>query len=96
MRTHTFPTATADCPLIVTAASGHSVVFTAGEREYCASVNVRHHCARPPALTPDDRLIILGRGRDGDVFAAGPCGCSYLLCYVALVGTQVTSDGFKR
>ena len=92
MLAHMPETATADCPLIVSAASGLSVAFTVGARAYCASVHVQHHCAQPPSLAPDDRLTILGRGRDGDVFAAGPCGCSYLLCHVALIhGTR--TDG---
>ena len=90
MLTQTSATPTADCPLVVTAASGYSVAFTVGEREYCGSVHVRHHCAHPPTLTPADRLTVLGRGRDGDVFAAGPCGCAYLLTYVGLIGGAQT------
>jgi hypothetical protein len=79
------PTDTIGCPLIVTAATAHSVAFTVGQREYRASLHVRHHCAHPARLAPDDALTILRRGLDGDVFAEGPCGCPHLLSYVGLI-----------
>ena len=86
MLTQTPATPTVGSPLIViTAATAHSVVFTMGEREYHAALHVRHSCAYPPLLAPDDRLTILRRGQDGDVFAAGPCGCPYLLSYVGVI-----------
>jgi hypothetical protein len=70
--------------ITVTAVAGHSVAFMAGEREYQAAMIVpRHSCPEAPALAVGEALDIAHRGANGDVLAAAPCGCHYLLYNVA-------------
>ena len=85
MRATTLATAESGHPLVVTAVSAHSVMFTVGGREYCASLEIRHDCAGRPRLAPGDELTILRRASDGDVLAAGACRCPHLVYNIAPV-----------
>jgi hypothetical protein len=84
MRAPTLATAESGHPLVVTAVSAHSVMFTVGGREYRASLEARHGCAGRPPLAPGDQLTILRRAPEGDVLAAAACGCPHLVYNIAL------------
>jgi hypothetical protein len=66
--------------ITVTAVTGHSLAFLVGDREYQSAMIIpRHSCPEAPPLAPGDALSIAHRGANGDVLAAAPCGCHYLL-----------------
>jgi hypothetical protein len=70
--------------LTITAIADHGVAFRVGHRQYRASVIApRHSCAEAPALAIDDTLHIAYRGANGDVLAAAPCRCHYLIYDIA-------------
>jgi hypothetical protein len=70
--------------LTITAISERGVTFAVGHRLYRASfITPRHSCAEAPALAPGDCLAIAYRGANGDVLAAGPCRCHYLIYDIA-------------
>ena len=75
--------------LTVTSATEHSLLFTIGTREYRASLRTpKHICSTPVRnLALYDHLTVDRRTSDCDVFAAGPCGCMYLIYNIVPIVT---------
>lgn len=66
--------------LTISKIADHGVVFTVGHRQYRASVIApRHSCVEAPPLAVNETLRIAYRGANGDVLAAAPCRCHYLV-----------------
>ena len=66
--------------LTISAIGDHGITFTVGHRQYRASIIApRHSCAEAPPLAADEVLRIAYRGSNGDVLAAAPCRCHYLV-----------------
>ena len=66
--------------LTVSAIGEHGITFAVGHRQYRASIIApRHSCLEAPPLAADAILRIAYRGSNGDVLAAAPCRCHYLV-----------------